>query len=390
LAAGDIIQIGPFVVTVSLNDDDLTLSVNREVGTRSTTRNLPQIDAIMANRVKKEEADVLKVFWEKRTRDREDWGTLLRPTEQPQPGKAIINWKPTGDLRRPWRPGLFVWSFLIVGAIAVFAYFQLPETFAEKPLATPHSAKIENSLIAQRSNGNSCTTCHMPDQPLENACISCHEAEQFHASNTKAHQSAGLTCTVCHAEHQGSDFNMKEAAVMTCAACHNDNNTKLYNGKAVHTAHGGSFGYPAIDGVWKWKGVYREVADAIPEINASATGDRDEQAKLSRHFHSVHLARLNVPEGLKGDSRGLVSCSTCHNNFNPIDRQTPRQTCTVCHTNSTGTQRDQRFAGSSVNCISCHVQHPYSGGRWSEFLTDEALLRRREAVSAHIGQTGNK
>jgi hypothetical protein len=32
-----------------------------------------------------------------------------------------------------------------------------------------------------------------------------------------------------------------------------------------------------VDGEWKWNGVYREVADAIPEINSSATGDKDEQ-----------------------------------------------------------------------------------------------------------------
>ena len=85
-----------------------------------------------------------------------------------------------------------------------------------------------------------------------------------------------------------------------CAECHNDNNKQLYNGKSVRTAHGGSYGYPIENGVWKWQGVYREVADAIPEINFSATGDKDEQAKLSRHFHTIHVARLTSTCGSEG------------------------------------------------------------------------------------------
>ena len=230
------------------------------------------------------------------------------------------------------------------------------------------------------------------NQPIENACIRCHTAEQFHASNTKAHQEAGITCTVCHKEHQGSDYQLTASAIAACAICHNDNNSKTYNGKTVRTAHGGSYGYPVVDGVWKWKGVYREVADAIPEINSTATADKDEQAKLSRQFHSVHLARLTVPAGLKGDKFGLVSCSTCHKSFGQgLDRTTPRQTCAVCHTNAPGEEkRDARFAASGVNCISCHVQHAYSGTRWNEFLSEEALKRRNDAVAAQIERLKEK
>ena len=62
-------------------------------------------------------AVVLDVFWEKRSREKEDQGTRLRPTEKPRPGKAMFNWRPTGDLRPTWRIGLFVWAFLIIGAV---------------------------------------------------------------------------------------------------------------------------------------------------------------------------------------------------------------------------------------------------------------------------------
>ena len=385
LAEGDIIQIGPFAITVAQRGDELLLSVQQQASDKTPTSPLPPLDAIMANRVKKEEADVLKVFWKKRTRDKEDWGTRLRPTGKPQPGKAVINWKPTLDLQRPWRVGLFVWAFLILGALAVVAYFRYPESYAPKPLASSHSAKIETSPIALRENGNSCTTCHMPNAPVENACISCHRAEQFHVSNRKAHEEAGIICTTCHKEHEGPDFSLTGSAIQSCAECHNDNNQQLYKGKAVRTAHGGSHGYPIDAGIWKWKGVYREIADAIPEINGSATGDSDEQARLSRHFHSIHVARLRAPEGMKSDASGLISCSSCHKGFDPIDRETPRQTCSTCHsTQPDAAARDPRFTAGRANCISCHVQHPYSSGRWREFLTEDALNRRTDAVATQI------
>ncbi len=223
------------------------------------------------------------------------------------------------------------------------------------------------------------------NEPMENSCIRCHSATEFHVSNTKAHDAAGITCTMCHREHQGADFDMSATAIASCAECHNDNNSKTYNGKNVHTAHGGSYGYPVVDGTWKWKGIYREVADAIPEINNSATGDKDEQAKLSREFHTIHVYRLKAPEGVKGDKSGFVSCSSCHKSFKPLDVETPKETCAVCHTTPTdAADRDKRFVKGSVNCISCHVQHPYSATRWNEFLTEDALNRRRVAVTNKI------
>lgn len=379
LADGDTVQIGPFTIVVERDEDTIGLAVQRSA------------DIVPDGALKPVESDneaggVLDVFWEKRSRDeKEDWGTRLRPTEKPIPGKAMFNWRPTGDLRRPWARGLFIWAILLVGGIAAFAYYKYPGSYAPKPLSNPHAVGTNDSLIAAKPNLNSCTTCHMANQPMENACVTCHTAEHFAATNTRAHQEAGVTCLSCHSEHQGADHSLNASAIQSCAQCHNDTNTTSYGGKAVHTPHGGSYGYPVVDGIWKWKGVYREVADAIPEINSSATGDKDEQAKLSRQFHTIHVARLRVPQGLVGDKNGLVSCSTCHKSFDPIDRVTPRQTCAACHTNALGDQsRDARFTAGQVNCISCHVQHPYSTARWSEFLSNDALDRRNTAVAAHL------
>jgi hypothetical protein len=383
LADGDTIQIGPYTIIVKRQGAGISLHVQGMVADKVTAK---PVSAAAPAPVKAQGAgDVLKVFWEKRTREKEDWGTRLRPTEKPKPGKAMFNWRPTRDLRRQWRYGLFVWAFLIIGAVGAFAYFRYPNVYSPKPLANPHAMPIENTTIATAANANSCTTCHTPNEPMENSCIKCHSAQEFHATNTKAHEQAGITCTVCHKEHQGPDFQMTATAIQSCAECHNDANSKTYNGKSVRTAHGGSYGYPTVDGSWKWKGVYREVADAIPEINSSATGDKDEQAKLNRYFHTIHVYRLEAPEGMKGDRRGLVTCSTCHKSFDPIDRETPRETCAACHTNSGDTAaRDARFAAGQANCISCHVQHPYSAGRWSEFLTTDALERRKVAVTNKI------
>src|SRR4029079_5516863 len=106
-------------------------------------------------------------------------------------------------------------------------------------------------------------------------------------------------------------------------------------------------------------------------------------------FHTIHLYRLTAPAGLKGDKRGLVTCSTCHDSFgaNNVDLVKRRQTCAACHTtNANAAERDTRFVPGSVNCISCHVQHPYSTRRWSEFMTADALDRRKEAITEKIKQ----
>lgn len=388
LADGDTIQIGPFTIVVARLDNELRLVVERQFAERVPTKDIKDFRGSSTS-VGEEAGGVLDVFWEKRSRDKDDWGTRLRPTEKPKPGKAMFNWKPTRDLRPTWRIGLFIWAFLGIGALGIYAFFYQPDVYAPKPLSHPHSLRIDNSSIAITPNANSCTTCHTLNEPVENSCIKCHSAAEFHSSNTKAHEQAGITCTMCHREHQGTDFDIKATAIKSCAECHNDQNLKTYNGKTVHTAHNGTYGYPSVDGVWQWKGAYREVADAIPEITSSATGDKSEQAKLSRQFHTIHLYRLRAPEPLKGDKRGLVTCSTCHDTFgaNNIDREKPRQTCTVCHSTQEGSaDRDKRFAPGSSNCISCHVQHPYSTGRWSEFLTNDALARRNEAIKNKIRQ----
>jgi pSer/pThr/pTyr-binding forkhead associated (FHA) protein len=384
LANGDIIQIGPFIIDVDLEDERIQVNVRRQL--KGEYRLSAPKAASDSESAEDAPADVLKVFWEKRTREKENPGSRLRPVGKPEPGKAVIKWKPTADLRPPWRTGLFIWIFLIFAAFAVLAFWRYPQTFASKPLASPHIKKIDASMIANRANENSCTTCHSLTQPVETACITCHQAEQFHASNTGAHEAAGITCTACHSEHRGENFDMREAALNTCAQCHNDNNKQFYNGQAVRTAHGGSFGYPAEDGKWTWKGLHTEIAETVPAVNAVHARDETEQAALSRQFHAAHVSRLEAPAGMAADARGRVSCSTCHASFAPVDRVTPRQTCASCHNTAAGNDT----GGGPVNCVSCHVQHPFSTSRWDAFLTPEARTARKTAVDTQIKRLNEK
>lgn len=391
LTNGDTIQIGPFAILVSGIDDAISLTIQQDVVRNPAMLSGDDIPAPESAAAVSSVDDVLKVFWEKRTREKEEWGTRLRPTEKPRPGKAMFNWRPTGDLRRKWRIGLFVWAFLLIGAIGTLAFLKYPSVYEPKPLSSAHAENFDSSAIAVASNGNSCTTCHTPNEPIENACIKCHQTPEFHSSNTRAHEEAGISCTICHREHLGNDARLGAQAISSCSECHNDSNAASYNGRTVRTPHKGSYGYPSEDGSWKWKGVYSEVAAAIPEIGNSATGDPDEQAKLSRQFHTIHVGRLKAPSGVTADSRGLVTCSSCHTTFDPVDRVTPRQTCAACHTSSSASAvRDERFAPGAVNCISCHVQHPFSAQRWNEFLTEDAVRRRHEAVVGKIRELDNR
>jgi predicted CXXCH cytochrome family protein len=376
LADGDIIQIGPFIVDVRAAGGKLGIGVREQIKGeyRAEAAASPDVSA-------SPDADVLQVFWEKRTREKEEVGTRLRPVGKPEPGKAVIKWKPTGDLRGTWRKGVFIWIILIFGAFAVLAFWRFPQTLARKPLANPHTKSIESSMIAARGNGKSCATCHAPDETVETACISCHQAEGFHASNTVEHEQAGITCTQCHTEHQGENFPLKQAALQSCAQCHNDDNKRAFNGKTLHTPHGGAFGYPAADGKWIWRGLHTEIAETIPALALARVKDEGEQALISREFHTAHVGRLAAPAGMKADSRGRVSCSTCHKSFDPIDREMPRQTCASCHSDSETT-----LEKGEVNCVSCHVQHPFSSTRWDSFLSPEARDARKTAVDAQIGK----
>lgn len=391
LADGDIIQLGPFGIIVRRHGDSLSLFVTHQFtgDVTHSTRRLPALSDIIPKAADAGVSDVLKVFWEKRTRDREDFGTILRPVGKPLPGKAQINWKPTGDLTSSWRGGLFSWSLIIIALLVIPAIYLYPQIFAPEDLSSPHFRSsltgTEAGFIANRPNANSCSTCHSWNETIDSACVKCHQADAFHATNTPAHAAAGINCTSCHAEHRGENFEPRIAAINSCTTCHNDNNKTLYNGKGVATPHKDSFGYPTDGNEWKYTGLQPETAQMSPDVVAfRETGD-NEQMRRVKDFHAVHISRLTPPAGMKTDSSGVMSCSSCHNSFDPIDRETPKQMCAVCHNGYVDRQTDRvLISRDRPNCVSCHVQHYYDKNRWREFLTDSTKARRAAEMDAQI------
>jgi hypothetical protein len=187
----------------------------------------------------------------------------------------------------------------------------------------------------------------------------------------KPHHDAGIGCVSCHAEHQGADFNPRDAAFTTCTACHRDGNKETYNGRKVGTPHGGTFGYPVINAKWKWKGLEEEEW-AAKKISVTRLPADDDNAWRSKQFHSLHLYRVKASGDLSGNTEKEMSCSTCHKSFSPIDRETPRTTCAGCH-NSRDDQATARtiVAATKPNCVSCHVQHVKSPWHWNRSLMAE-------------------
>jgi hypothetical protein len=185
------------------------------------------------------------------------------------------------------------------------------------------------------------------------------------ATVIKPHEAAGIGCVECHAEHKGADFKAGEAALASCTGCHNDNNKQVYNGKRVGTPHGGTVGYPVVNGVWSLKAVNDEEWD-LKKIPIARLPTDDEQKWMSKQFHAIHSERVRVVPGIQGNALGQLSCSSCHRSFAPIiDRDTPRTTCGTCHNGLIQSETNRvLIANNQPNCTSCHVQHIRDKRSW--------------------------
>jgi hypothetical protein len=188
------------------------------------------------------------------------------------------------------------------------------------------------------------------------------------ATFIKPHVAAGIGCSDCHAEHRGAEFQPGVTALATCTQCHNDANQQSFNGRRVRTPHGGTFGYPVIDGHWKWSGLDDEDW-ASKKIDVTRLPTENDEQWRSKQFHALHVQRVKKVGELAGNAEGSLSCSSCHNSFDPIDRQTPRTTCATCHNGriEPGTKR-QLIASNQPNCTSCHVQHTKDQRHWNPSL----------------------
>ena len=259
LADGDVIQVGPFFLHLARAGDALSISVTLEVAASAADaegRAEPPRAEPPAPRGPGEDApelaQVLNVFWEKRKREagKMQRTSPLRPQKPMRVlGKARFNWTPTRDLVRPWPFSVFVWGFAVVAALSAVAAYVYAEAYAPAPISSAHAAAAMRARppIARAPNASACTACHSLRVSMDSNCASCHDAAGFKATVTEPHVAAGIGCTACHVEHQGTELRPAVASLQTCTSCHDDANRSTYNGRAVRTPHGGSHGFTVVD-----------------------------------------------------------------------------------------------------------------------------------------------
>lgn len=381
LANGDQIRIGPFFLHVNRRDDGLEIAVTLQIGLRigQAEDRKSARPVVRQAPASSEIAHALDLFWGKRSREKAARQSRLHPQQPPRLGKARFNWTPTRDLVRPWPFSVFIWSTIAIGALSIAAAYWYTSAYSPAPISDSHTRAsfLLTPAIAKRPNAGSCLSCHSVTSRMETSCSSCHESQVFVATVTKAHADAGIGCLDCHTEHKGKDFRPMHLALNSCMTCHSDSNTKTYNGKGVGTPHGGTLGYPVVAGQWKWKGLDADELALRPKIAALRLPTDSESQWRSKQFHAMHLYRVLATGGVKGvaaagASAPVLSCSSCHRSFNPIDRELPRRTCDQCHTGLTDVSGPVSIAAGVPNCVSCHVQHPKDKRHWNpDLLVDQ-------------------
>jgi Inner membrane component of T3SS, cytoplasmic domain len=363
LAAGDVVEVGPFHLEIDETDEALVIRVELRIAT-----NISEIDVsdpgLSTDNLVAPPADgkakkprpapiagtkTLDIFWDKRIRDA---GKMVRPSPLfpkagRRSGKAHFNWTPTSDLMSRWPIAFFTWALLVVGLVTVAAAYWYTSAFAPAPVSKAHAVSQFSIIpaIATKPNAGSCTNCHSLTGHMDQRCASCHRTDAFVATIIKPHEAAGVGCVDCHAEHQGFDFSATAGALGSCTFCH--------NATKVGTPHGGTFGYPVVNGQWSAKSINDEEWELRKLAVVRQPSDSDQKWR-SNQFHALHDQRVRVVPGLKGNAEGRLSCNSCHNSFDPLDRETPRMTCAKCH-----------VANNQPNCTSCHVQHIGDSRRWS-------------------------
>lgn len=389
LAAGDVLGIGPFLLEIDDTEEALVIRVSLLIGKQAseidasnpalTTDRLQEpVDGkkLLKPRAKPiPSTKALDIFWDKRIREA---GKMVRPSPlfpraQRRSGKAQFQWIGTSDLRSRWPASFLVWPLIGIGLLSILAAYSYTSAYSPAPLSTSHGLTVMrmSPAIANRPNAGACTSCHSMTHPMDQRCAECHQTDAFVATVIKPHETAGVGCADCHAEHRGAEFKAKVGAIDACFSCHSDSNKELYNGKRVGTPHGGAIGYPVVNGVWSVKAVDDEAWE-LKKIQISRLPTDDASKWKSKQFHALHSERVRVPEGLQGNAAGQLSCSSCHKSFDPIDRETPRTTCGTCHNGliEPGTNR-VLISSNKPNCTSCHVQHIKDIRHWGASMISQ-------------------
>jgi FHA domain len=402
LTTGDVLGVGPFSLNIDDQEGALVIKVSLQIAATagearrdmSGTWELPTTERLelpteeagppvegahkkpppKAKPAAPPGSKALDIFWDKRITAATKMvkPSPLSPLGNRATGKAQSVWTPTTDLKRRWPVAMMIWGAIVIAVLSGASALFYASAFSPAPISKAHTtATLSMSpAIANRANAGSCTACHALTTNIEARCASCHSTDAFVATVIKPHTNAGIGCVTCHAEHRGTEFSALNAALLSCAECHSDNNKNSYKGRTVSTPHGGTLGYPVVDGGWKWKGMDEEelsVKRATLKLERPP-GDSEDQWR-SKQFHEVHLYRVKAVAGLAGDKNGDLSCSSCHTSFDPIDRDTPRTTCAKCHNGQPDARAGRQvIAADKPNCTSCHIQHVRDKRHWNPSL----------------------
>ena len=247
--------------------------------------------------------------------------------------------------------------------LAVAAAFSFKDAYSPGPVSAAHVRGnfLFTPAIARQPNSASCTTCHssrtaMGQAAMVRNCASCHRTQAFDPSISGKHRAVGLTCTACHDEHKGRDFRPALVASAGCTSCHHDG--VVSHGKQLRTPHGGTLGYPVLNGKWEWAGVVTQAEWKRKGLRGSKL-----QHNLMEQFHLVHVA---------GRRQGRAKCSDCHTAGYEGEavRQGVREACANCHSVN---YQAASIKEAGAGCIVCHSQHGEEKGL-------KASLRRLELV----------
>ena len=391
LAPGDFVRVGAFQLEIDNTDEALVIKVSLLIGMVASEVDLSN-EALSTGRLvaptegkhaaKPRAAPIagtkaLDIFWDKRIREA---GKMVRPSplfpkRNRRSGKAQFNWMPTTDLSIRWPASLFIWAGVGIAVLSIASAYWYTDAYAPEPLSRAHATNQLSLFpaIAERPNAGSCTSCHSWKGKMEERCAGCHHTDAFVATVIKPHEVAGVGCVSCHSEHHGPNFSASEAALASCTSCHNDNSRKLFNGRKVGTPHGGTFGYPVVNGVWSLKTI-NDDEWALANISITRLPTDTDEKWRSKQFHALHSERVKIVPGVLGNSLGQMSCSSCHKSFNPLDRETPRTTCGICHNGLVDRLTKQvLIPPDQPNCTSCHVQHIKDKRRWGSWLLAQKI-----------------
>jgi predicted CXXCH cytochrome family protein len=387
IADGDVAEIRPYLLRLEKSQDGLRITVEIEADSivsedKATTGKLALGPALAISPSSLDER-ALNVYWEKRKREAGKVAekTPLSPRGERKIGKAQFNWIPTLDLKQPWRNSYFIWGGFAVTTLSFIALVWYKQAFSPGPTAAIHNRAVPSSSSkAIRANGGSCYECHGVAVDKNDKCVACHQTVRFIPTISEAHRREGIGCAGCHSEHRG---NASESALLRpdlCAECHNDRyriKTGERAGSVLGDPHGGVFGYPKANGMWKWKGLPAEEwrNKNLPEMLASRPA--------SEQFHAVHRT-IYMP----GDGHRRMACRDCHAAGIPVGNKpdaSPRNACAACHVKTSSASETLLTA----SCVTCHQQHGRSrdlAALVSSVSGDYQRLKLQAIHGAAIGQ----